>query len=191
MNEKLKELVLLVQQHKHSTYCKRNKQCRFSFPQPPISCTLISQPYSDDDTGCNSKSIPKCLSKVKKLLIEGNTNVSLLQLLEMGNIKPSDYEKALHTSSSGNKVILKRDPSDCNINNYNPSVLLAWQANMDIQYVMDAYACVMYVASYMMKHEKSMGELLKNVANEVRTEELNCQLRKVGTAFLTHREVSV
>ena len=61
---------------------------------------------------------------------------------------------------------------------------------MDIQYVMDAYARVMYVASYMMKHEKSIGELLKNVANEVRTEELNCQLRKVGTAFLTHREVS-
>ena len=68
--------------------------------------------------------------------------------------------------------------------------MLAWQANMDIQYVMDAYACVMYVASYIMKHEKSMGELLKNVANEVRTEELTTQLRKVGTAFLTHREVS-
>ena len=106
-NEKLKELVLLVQQHKHSTYCKRNKQCRFSFPQPPSSCTLISQPYSDDS---NSKSITECLSKVKKLLIEDNTNVSLLQLLEMGNIKPLDYEKALHTSSSGNNVILSVIP---------------------------------------------------------------------------------
>ena len=84
-NEKLKELVLLVQQHKHSTYCKRNKQCRFSFPQPPSSCTLISQPYSEDDTGCTSKSVAECLSKVRKLLIEGNTNVSHLQLLEMGN----------------------------------------------------------------------------------------------------------
>ena len=192
MNEKLKELVLLVQQHKHSTYCKRNKQCRFSFPQPPSSCTLISQPYSDEDTesSFNNRSVAECLSKVRKLLIEGNTNFSLLQLLEIANIDPSEYDKALRTSCRGNKVILKRDPSDCNINNYNPSVLLAWQANMDIQYVMDAYACVMYVASYMMKHEKSMGELLKNVANEVRTEELSCQLRKVGTAFLTHREVS-
>ena len=26
--------------------------------------------------------------------------------------------------------------------------MLAWQANMDIQYVLNAYACVMYVASY-------------------------------------------
>ena len=46
----------------------------------------------------------------------------------------------------------------------------AWQ---DIQYVMDAHACVMYIASYIMKHEKSMGELLNNVAKEVRDEDLS------------------
>ena len=59
---------------------------------------------------------------------------------------------------------------------------------MDIQYVMDPYACVMYVASYIMKHEKSMSGLLKTVSNEVRTEDLATQLRRVGTAFLTYRE---
>ena len=32
---KLKDLVLLLQQHKHSTYCKRNKTCCFNFPKPP------------------------------------------------------------------------------------------------------------------------------------------------------------
>ena len=35
-----------------------------------------------------------------------------------------------------------------------------------------------------------MGELLKQVAAEARTDELKTQLRKVGSAFLTHREVS-
>ena len=64
------------------------------------------------------------------------------------------------------------------------------QANMDIQYVLNAYACVMYVASYIMKTERSMGELLKRVAYESRSDELIKQLRKVGSAFLTHREVS-
>ena len=76
-------------------------------------------------------------------------------------------------------VILKRKPSECNINNHNASVMLAWQANMDIQYVLDAYACVMYVASYILKTEKSMGELLKHVAAEARTEELKMQMREV------------
>ena len=35
-----------------------------------------------------------------------------------------------------------------------------------------------------------MGELLKHVAAEARTEELKMQMRKVGSVFLTHREVS-
>ena len=35
-----------------------------------------------------------------------------------------------------------------------------------------------------------MGQLLKQVASEARTEELKQQLRKVGSTFLTHREVS-
>lgn len=35
-----------------------------------------------------------------------------------------------------------------------------------------------------------MGEVLKAVSNEVRTEELSTQLHRVGMAFLTHRVVS-
>ena len=63
----------------------------------------------------------------------------------------------------------------------------AWQANTDIQYVLNAYACVMYVASYIMKTDKAMGQLLKQVAAEARTDEIKQQLRKVGSAFLTQR----
>ena len=96
----------------------------------------------------------------------------------------------MQASSTGNVVVLKREPSECFVNNYNSSVMLAWQANMDIQYVMNAYACVMYVASYIIKTERAMGVLLKQVATEARTEELRSQLKKVGSAFLTHREVS-
>ena len=56
--------------------------------------------------------------------------------------------------------------------------------------VLNAYACIMYVASYIMKTDRSMGLLLKRVASEARTEELNSQIKKVSSAFLTHREVS-
>ena len=87
-------------------------------------------------------------------------------------------------------MVLKREPNEHNINNYNGPVTLAWQANTDIQYVLNAYACVMYVASYIMKTDKAMGQLLKQVAAEARTDEIKQQLRKVGSAFLTHREVS-
>ena len=183
---KLKDLVLL-QKHKHSSYCRRNKICRFSFPKPPSSKTLITK--DDPEHGDNSQEL-SVLCKVQKLIADSNTDLSLAELLDKAEVTEKDYIDALEVSTNGNVVVLKREPDECFINNYNPSVMLAWQANMDIQFVLNAYACIMYVASYIMKTERSMGELLKRVAAEARTDELKCQLRKVGSAFLTHREVS-
>ena len=131
---KLKELLLTLQKHKHSTYCKRSGRCRFSFPHPPSASTIIAkQGDSDDDI----KQASKHLLKVRKYLIEEDVNVTLCDLLNRASLSVVEYEKALATTARGNIIILRRDPCEGNINNYNPSVLLAWQANMDIQYVMD------------------------------------------------------
>ena len=185
---KLRELVLLLQEHKHSSYCKHGKTCHFHFPQPPSPITLIAK--SDFDQN-QLKSAQETLAKVRKVLIDNNnSDTTLEQLLGTAGVELKDYMTALQMSSKGSTVLLKRNPDECKVNNYNSAVMLAWQANMDIQYVLNAYACVMYVASYIMKAERSMGDLLKRVACESRTDELKTQLRKVGAAFLTHREVS-
>ena len=184
---KLKELVLSLQQHKHSSYCKRNKQCRFNFPHPPSPKTIIAEPTSDDEM---LETAQKCLQKVRTVLLDCNDNVPLRDILSKAKVNYDDYVKALEVTSSGTVIVLKREPHEKNINNYNPIVMLAWQANMDIQFVLNAYACVMYVASYIMKTDRAMGVLLKQVAAEVRTDELRAQLHKIGSAFLDHREVS-
>ena len=85
-----------------------------------------------------------------------------------------EYTEALEVSNKGN-VLLKHKPNECMVNNYNGPVMLAWQANI---YVLNAYACIMYVASYIMKTDRAMGVLLKHVASEVRIEELRAKLEK-------------
>ena len=184
---KLKDLVLLLQQHKHSTYCKRNKTCRFNFPKPPTCKTLIATPDPDSSVVKSAQSV---LAKVHKVLADGHTDLSLNEILIRAKVSPNEYTEALEVSSKGSVVVLKRQPNEININNYNGPVTLAWQANTDIQYVLNAYACIMYVASYIIKTDRAMGVLLKQVASEARTDELKQQMRKVGSAFLTHREVS-
>ena len=92
-----------------------------------------------------------------------NESLSLDKVLSAAKVTPSDYSEALKVSAKGSVVVLKLRPSECNINNYNVPVLLAWQAHMDLQYVLNAYACIMYVASYIMKTDRAMGELLKRV----------------------------
>jgi hypothetical protein len=69
------------------------------------------------------------LGKVQKLICDGNT---LAELLEKAAITEQEYLGALEVSTNGNVVVLKREPSECFINNYNPSVMLAWQANMPV-----------------------------------------------------------
>ena len=59
---KLRELVSLLQQHRHSSYCKRNKTCRFSFPKPPSPKTLITKFDPETDVE-HSKAV---LKKVQK-----------------------------------------------------------------------------------------------------------------------------
>ena len=141
---KLKQLVLLLQQHKHSSYCKRNKTCRFNFPKPPSSKTLITKFDPENTDVEQSRTV---LKKVQKLIAEGNTDLSFTELLNKADVTETEYVDALETSCTGNIVVLQREPHECCINNYNPSVMLAWQANIDIQFVLNAYACVMYVAS--------------------------------------------
>ncbi len=127
-----------MQQHKHSSYCKKSRSCRSQSPSPK---TLIA--YSNDEEDVLN-SCSKNLSKVRKqLLVDGNIDVTIEQLLNNVRVPLSQYMKALETSSNGNAIILRRNPNECKINNYNPHVRLAWQANMDIQYVLNAYSCVM------------------------------------------------
>ena len=43
------------------------------------------------------------------------------------------------------EIHLKHPPNSCFFNNYSPVVLVAWQANMDIQLVFNHHRCVTYV----------------------------------------------
>ena len=65
-------------------------------------------------------------------------------------------------------MFLKRNPNKLRINNYNPFFLSAWRANMDIQYVLDVYACAVYIVNYISKGQKGMSELLHQACSETR-----------------------
>ena len=64
---------------------------------------------------------------------------------------------------------------------------------MDIQPVLDAYSCIMYIVCYISKAERELGDLLKNAQKEAKEGHLESvqQLRKLGYVFLHSHEVSV
>ena len=60
---------------------------------------------------------------------------------------------------------------------------------MDIQYILDPYACVAYVTSYLCKAEKTMSELLSKASKEAHLKPVRDKLTLLGNVFLTHREI--
>ena len=104
------------------------------------------------------KSIKKHLSDIKD---DQDTNISFGQLLLDLNVTEESYLLAVRSSLNAPTVFLKRNPNELHTNNYNPACLNAWRANMDIQYVLNVYACAVYIVNYISKAQKGMSELLR------------------------------
>ena len=89
-------------------------------------------------------------------------------------------------------MLLKQSPSEIRINCYNPHLLKAWQANMDIQFVLDPYACAVYILSYITKGQRGMSKLLRKACEEAKEGNKNIvnKVRHIGNKFLNAVEIS-
>ena len=141
-DERLAELVCKVQKHRHSVTCRRHGHCRFHFPRPPSPVTVVAR---ECNHSVESENLMTSLCAIRTILDDKNTpcDISLSDLLRKAGISLDAYIQALKICSKGNSVVMKRSPSECWINNYNRDVLRAWKGNMDIQFILDPYACVM------------------------------------------------
>ena len=105
--------------------------------------------------------------------------------------KSESYNYLLIASGVNYEINLKHPLNSCFINNYNPIVLFAWQANMDIQPVFNHHKCVTYLCSYMSKGETHCSEAIRAAAKEAEKDNLGLKdsFKKIGATFLCSREV--
>ncbi|MEW8547603.1 MAG: AAA family ATPase [Candidatus Thiodiazotropha sp.] len=195
-NEELAMLVQTLQKHSHSPACrKQGKTCRFSFPRPPIEETTVFMPPETPVTDSNKTVYCDVLTDVQEKLssLQHETELTLSELLKDLKVPDGLYKRALQwikTKQGRPSVVIKRKPNEGFINNYNPHILQAWQANMDIQFVDHVQACVMYVSSYISKPEKTLGDVLKSVSKTCEPQGPKRMMETVAKKFLSHREVS-
>ena len=182
--------VVEFQKHKHSRTCRKKGKpvCRFGIPFPPMRKTTVIQPYVGEDRSIYEDyytTVQEHLSKVDQ-------DETFDEFLEHIGLNEGDYLKALQTSVTAEKVFLKRKPIECRVNPYMKDLLGVWKANHDIQYVLDAYACAMYIVSYINKSGKGMSRLMAEACKEARkgNKSLKESVRHIGNKFLNAVEVS-
>ena len=181
-----------LQTHKHSKTCRKKGKavCRFGFPLPPLRKTVLLEPL-DLDVDKYKKKYDKIQDKMNSY--KDGMNFSFEQFLtKVAEMSEEEYIKCIRSSISGPKVFLKRQPSEIRINLYNEHLLCAWNANIDLQYVLDPYACAMYIVSYISKSQRGMSALLDRACKEARQGNMDIkrQVRHIGNQFLNSVEVS-
>ena len=68
-----------------------------------------------------------------------------------------EYIKVIRAGLKKLKIFLKRAPNEIRINAYNPMIMSLHKTNMDIQYILDPYAYLMYCVDYISKSEHGMS----------------------------------
>ena len=195
-DDNLHELLSTVQKHTHSVACRKHGQtCRFLFPRPPLKKTIVAKPPDDQPPKAVQEFYSQVLTAVQEQLskIQPNEDITLDQILHKVGVNENTYVKALiwiKTRHGQPAILLKRSPLEININNYNKILMQSWEANLDVQYVTNTYACVMYVASYVSKPEKTLGDILKAVSASGQHLGPSTSMKNIAKKFLTHREVS-
>ena len=183
--------------HRHSHTCRKGRKfrCRFGFPKPPMPETVILEELPVD-MDLNAKAehgkAYKVIEEELKAMGTGEA-IGFREFLARVKLTFDEYILAIRSSLKSATIFLKRTPSEIRVNAYNPVLIKAWRANMDIQFVTNVYACAMYIASYVTKSQRGMSELLRKAADEAKLNDGNNirqQLRAVGNKFLNAVEIS-
>ena len=193
------DLLALVnrQVHRHSHTCRKKSKsvCRFNYPQPPMRSTKILYPLDidnmDDDELDQHKDAWQFMKKYLNDMKEGE-DITFDQLCIHLKLTEQNHLLAIRSSLKTPTIFLKRKPNELRVNNYNAACLGAWRANMDIQFVLDVYACAVYIVSYISKAQKGMSDLLRTACKEAKRGNSNIkqQVRDIGNRFLNNVEIS-
>ena len=109
----------------------------------------------------------------------------------VGDVSYEDYIIAIKKSKKhGSAVLLKRDIDEIYVNNYNPEWLEAWNANLDIQPVLDFFAVITYVTDYWAKPDEGLTPILREAAIKLKSEpEQKKRCQEMANTFMTNRQM--
>ncbi|XP_058494640.1 uncharacterized protein LOC131465769 [Solea solea] len=200
---------------------KNKTVCRFNFPRPASSQTFVCRTTEDEASKnmCQCKNVDvntnqvictcgkqgqdkpekmdkELASNILKAIKSALSNEDLTfdtteNLFQSLGINQALFEAAYKRCARKTHVVLKRQPNEVWINQYSKPLLKCWNANLDIQYVVDAYACIVYIISYISKAEREMGLLLANAQKEASKGNVSAKqaLKNLGSVYLHNRDV--
>jgi hypothetical protein len=201
------EELISLQRHTHSKRCGGFKgRCSFAYPRPPMPITLILEPLRQEEYRLDVAVAKADMKRIFSMM--GTIDEGAKAAAKVGTLYPGEmqsfpdfldtlgltmqrYTNALRCSIIRTTVFHSRSLKDRNVNPFNVTLLLAWQANIDLQFILDAYAATTYITSYMSKGQKGMTELMGRLSSEGGYRNSSDLIKRLGYAFINSHEICV
>jgi hypothetical protein len=186
--------IIARQVHKHSHTCRRGRtnKCRFNIPFFPMDRTRILTPI-DYHTLFTENQLQTTLTKINELVENLPIEiVTIEQFLDLAEVSMERYLASIQKSLKRPKIFLRRTPQQLKMNPYSEKIFALFQSNMDIQFVLDAYSCAMYIVDYINKSNRGMSKLIREaiIENNNGNRSIKEKLRSIGLKFINATEVS-
>ena len=149
INVRLTKEEILTLSEKEKTKLMEDKRCRYGFPKPVAEKTHLKLSQTVQDQlktldGIYSDEEKKLGEEIEKKKAKGAPCSDIEDKLK--ELKLELKRTKYNVLQSGNvEVVLQRDEPDIYVNNYVPAVTRLWKANTDVQFITNAYACIMYL----------------------------------------------
>ncbi len=188
---------LNYQIHKHSTSCRKRGEaiCRFGIPFFPMKATVILKPLEDGEVDEDRlHALNESFQELRTQLNEmgQGSDISHEQFLECIKMSEDEYKLTIRSSLKKAKVFYERKPNALRVNPYMKGMLAVIKANHDVQYPLDIYALVCYVADYLLKSQKGLSATLEQACMDVLDGDMRLkqQIRHIGYKLLSTIETS-
>ncbi|XP_042149867.1 uncharacterized protein LOC121837984, partial [Ixodes scapularis] len=185
-----------VHQHTHTCYKHNTTRCRFNAPFMPIDECMVVVPFPTVDNEAQKKKIENLLNKYEAMhqALETTNYDSIEQFWEHhGVADKAEYISVLRAGTPRATIMLPRTVQQKWVNYFNPWVASILDSNMDLQIVLDTYACAAYVVEYVNKANRGMSNLNRAVQEIVKEKgdmAYSQALRHLGVKMLNAIELS-
>ncbi len=191
------EKYLKYQIHKHSNSCRKRGEaiCRFGIPFFPMKSTCILKPLECDEVDQQKiDSLRNSYQELRKKLNDMKEGSELThdEFLESIQMSEMDYILTIRSSLKTAKVFYQRKPNTLRVNPYMKGMLAVIKANHDVQYPLDIYALVCYVADYLLKSQKGLSATLEQAVRDALDGDMKLkqQIRHIGYNLIGAIETS-
>ncbi len=188
---------LNYQIHKHSRSCRKRGEpiCRFGIPFFPMKHTAILKPLEEGEVDEDKlETLKEFYNELRITLNEMGEGLDISHDQFLNHIKMSEtvYLLTIRSSLRTAKVFYKRKPNALRVNPYMKGMLSVIRANHDVQYPLNIYAVVCYVADYLLKSQKGLSATLEQACMDVMSGDMRLkqQIRHIGYKLLSTIETS-